>query len=248
MAPAASRRRCRPSSGTAVTLPIVSYLGSDFVPAYSSAELLQQFARRRRTGNLTRSPARRRGPARRGAGRRPGPAAAAVDRDRAERRRRARACRSTRRACRIWRPTTPRATRTRSASGRCRSGLTACWPASPPGSSRSRRCGTPRPPGCRSSSRARACSISVTLDDPADTRSPGPRRRRRRAGGLGGRAAGCGLPDRRHLPRRRRARPARRARRGLREPVLPARRHLRQVAARSREAAPTAGAPPCSGR
>ncbi len=31
--------------GTAVTLPIVSYLGSDFVPAYSSAELLQQFAR-----------------------------------------------------------------------------------------------------------------------------------------------------------------------------------------------------------
>ncbi len=30
--------------GTAVTLPIVSYLGSDFVPAYSSAELLQRFA------------------------------------------------------------------------------------------------------------------------------------------------------------------------------------------------------------
>lgn len=32
------------SRGSAVTLPIVSYLGSDFVPAYSSAELLQQFA------------------------------------------------------------------------------------------------------------------------------------------------------------------------------------------------------------
>jgi hypothetical protein len=32
-------------NGTAVTLPIVSYLGSDFVPAYSSAGLLQQFAR-----------------------------------------------------------------------------------------------------------------------------------------------------------------------------------------------------------
>jgi hypothetical protein len=32
-------------SGTAITLPIVSYLGSDFVPAYSSADLLQQFAR-----------------------------------------------------------------------------------------------------------------------------------------------------------------------------------------------------------
>ncbi|HSR85019.1 MAG TPA: SseB family protein [Streptosporangiaceae bacterium] len=31
--------------GTAVTLPIVSYRGSDFVPAYSSADLLQQFAR-----------------------------------------------------------------------------------------------------------------------------------------------------------------------------------------------------------
>ncbi len=31
-------------SGTAVTLPIVSYLGSDFVPAYSSAELLEKFA------------------------------------------------------------------------------------------------------------------------------------------------------------------------------------------------------------
>jgi hypothetical protein len=31
--------------GSAVTLPIVSYLGSDFVPAYSSAELLQRFAR-----------------------------------------------------------------------------------------------------------------------------------------------------------------------------------------------------------
>jgi len=30
--------------GTAVTLPIVSYLGSDFVPAYSSAELLQRLA------------------------------------------------------------------------------------------------------------------------------------------------------------------------------------------------------------
>jgi hypothetical protein len=32
-------------SGSAVTLPIVSYLGSDFVPAYSSADLLRQFAR-----------------------------------------------------------------------------------------------------------------------------------------------------------------------------------------------------------
>jgi hypothetical protein len=31
--------------GTAVTLPTVSYLGSDFVPAYSSASLLQQLAR-----------------------------------------------------------------------------------------------------------------------------------------------------------------------------------------------------------
>jgi len=31
-------------NGTAVTLPIVSYLGSDFVPAYSSADLLQRFA------------------------------------------------------------------------------------------------------------------------------------------------------------------------------------------------------------
>jgi hypothetical protein len=31
-------------NGTAVTLPIVSYLGSDFVPAYSSPELLRQFA------------------------------------------------------------------------------------------------------------------------------------------------------------------------------------------------------------
>jgi SseB protein N-terminal domain len=30
--------------GTAVTLPTVSYLGSEFVPAYSSAELLQQLA------------------------------------------------------------------------------------------------------------------------------------------------------------------------------------------------------------
>jgi hypothetical protein len=29
--------------GTAVTLPIVSYLGSDFVPAYSSADLLERF-------------------------------------------------------------------------------------------------------------------------------------------------------------------------------------------------------------
>jgi SseB protein N-terminal domain len=35
----------RAINGTAVTLPIVSYLGSDFVPAYSSADLLQQFAR-----------------------------------------------------------------------------------------------------------------------------------------------------------------------------------------------------------
>src|SRR5258708_18115910 len=31
--------------GTAVTLPTVSYLGSDFVPAYSSAALLRQLAR-----------------------------------------------------------------------------------------------------------------------------------------------------------------------------------------------------------
>jgi hypothetical protein len=30
--------------GTAVTLPIVSYLGSDFVPAYSSVDLLRRFA------------------------------------------------------------------------------------------------------------------------------------------------------------------------------------------------------------
>jgi hypothetical protein len=34
-----------PINGTAVTLPTVSYLGSDFVPAYSSASLLQQLAR-----------------------------------------------------------------------------------------------------------------------------------------------------------------------------------------------------------
>jgi hypothetical protein len=34
----------RAINGTAVTLPIVSYLGSDFVPAYSSADLLQQLA------------------------------------------------------------------------------------------------------------------------------------------------------------------------------------------------------------
>jgi hypothetical protein len=32
-------------SGGAVTLPTVSYLGSEFVPAYSSARLLQEFAR-----------------------------------------------------------------------------------------------------------------------------------------------------------------------------------------------------------
>jgi hypothetical protein len=34
----------RAVNGSAVTLPIVSYLGSDFVPAYSSPELLRQFA------------------------------------------------------------------------------------------------------------------------------------------------------------------------------------------------------------
>ena len=34
----------RAVNGSAVTLPIVSYLGSDFVPAYSSADLLQRFA------------------------------------------------------------------------------------------------------------------------------------------------------------------------------------------------------------
>ena len=34
----------RAINGTAVTLPIVSYLGSDFVPAYSSADLLERFA------------------------------------------------------------------------------------------------------------------------------------------------------------------------------------------------------------
>ncbi len=34
----------RAVNGSAVTLPIVSYLGSDFVPAYSSPELLQRFA------------------------------------------------------------------------------------------------------------------------------------------------------------------------------------------------------------
>jgi hypothetical protein len=33
-------------TGDAVTLPTVSYLGSEFVPAYSSARLLQQFGRR----------------------------------------------------------------------------------------------------------------------------------------------------------------------------------------------------------
>jgi len=33
-------------SGGAVTLPTVSYLGSEFVPAYSSASLLEQFGRR----------------------------------------------------------------------------------------------------------------------------------------------------------------------------------------------------------
>jgi hypothetical protein len=40
-------------NGTAVTLPIVSYLGSDFVPAYSSADLLQQFARPAETADDT---------------------------------------------------------------------------------------------------------------------------------------------------------------------------------------------------
>src|SRR5215472_6216059 len=33
-------------TGDAVTLPTVSYLGSEFVPAYSSARLLEQFGRR----------------------------------------------------------------------------------------------------------------------------------------------------------------------------------------------------------
>ena len=33
-------------TGDAITLPTVSYLGSEFVPAYSSARLLQQFGRR----------------------------------------------------------------------------------------------------------------------------------------------------------------------------------------------------------
>ena len=33
------------TTGGAVTLPTVSYLGSEFVPAYSSARLLQEFAR-----------------------------------------------------------------------------------------------------------------------------------------------------------------------------------------------------------
>jgi hypothetical protein len=34
----------RAVNGSAVTLPIVSYLGSDFVPAYSSSDLLRRFA------------------------------------------------------------------------------------------------------------------------------------------------------------------------------------------------------------
>ncbi len=42
-------------TGTAVTLPTVSYLGSDFVPAYSSAELLAELAA---PAGLTRRPAR----------------------------------------------------------------------------------------------------------------------------------------------------------------------------------------------
>ena len=46
-------------TGTAVTLPTVSYLGSDFVPAYSSAELL---AEPRRRPGLTQRQARGRTP------------------------------------------------------------------------------------------------------------------------------------------------------------------------------------------
>jgi len=39
--------------GTAVTLPTVSYLGSDFVPAYSSASLLRQLARADQSATAT---------------------------------------------------------------------------------------------------------------------------------------------------------------------------------------------------
>ena len=58
--------------GTAVTLPTISYLGSDFVPAYSlGAALLQlQLAAGRADGRRTAVVRRRR----------PGPAAAAVGR------------------------------------------------------------------------------------------------------------------------------------------------------------------------
>jgi len=41
-------------TGGAVTLPTVSYLGSEFVPAYSSVQLLQQFARRDNWAPLAR--------------------------------------------------------------------------------------------------------------------------------------------------------------------------------------------------
>jgi SseB protein N-terminal domain len=44
-------------TGGAVTLPTVSYLGSDFVPAYSSARLLQEFGRPAPPAPAPRSPA-----------------------------------------------------------------------------------------------------------------------------------------------------------------------------------------------
>ena len=72
-------RRRRRIKGTAVTLPIVSYLGQRFragVLPRLTAPAVRPAAERRRTRSIR--------PACRGAGRRPGPAAAALHRDRAE--------------------------------------------------------------------------------------------------------------------------------------------------------------------
>ena len=143
------------------------------------------------------------GPACRGPGRRPGPAAAAVRRDRAERRRERERAGLPAGRRRTWPPSDagerPGPDQRRD---RCRSGPTACWPAS--------RAGLiaiaagPRRLGRLAVGRVRRRGPADLGDArrPGRRRRPGPRRRRRRAGGLGGRAAGRRLPDRRHLPRR----------------------------------------------
>ena len=155
------------TDGSAVNLPTVIYLGSEFVPAYTSADRLLGSVPRPRTPGPGHAPAH--GAARRGPGRRRWPGCCPRPWASRSTQAAARACRSTRKAWRISPPPAPwTIARRGSASARRPPSPRNCSPRSASGLGQVRAAREAATAWLSVRFAARACVISVALDDPAD--------------------------------------------------------------------------------